>query len=52
VLSILDFFGFCRNHGIAIEEQRYLIGGRWMRSAKWRRATNLLAHIGLFVITR
>lgn len=52
VLSILDFFDFCQKYGIAIEAQRYLIGGRWVRSAPWRWATNLLAHIGLFVITR
>ena len=52
VLSILDFFDFCRNNEIKIERQRYLIGGRWVRSAVWRSATNLLAHIGLFVITR
>ena len=52
VLSILDFFDFCRQRGIQIEEQRYLIGGRWVRSAPWTWATNLLAHIGLFVITR
>lgn len=52
VLSILDFFDFCRQHQISIADQRYLIGGHWVRSASWRWATNLLAHIGLFVITR
>jgi methionine biosynthesis protein MetW len=52
VLSILDFFDFCQKYGIAIEAQRYLIGGRWVRSVPWRWAANLLAHIGLFVITR
>jgi methionine biosynthesis protein MetW len=52
VLSILDFFDFCKNRGITIEKQRYLIGGRWVKSAIWRWTTNIMAHIGLFVITR
>jgi len=52
VLSILDFFDFCQKYGIAIEAQRYLIGGRWVRSSPWRWAANLLAHIGLFVMAR
>ncbi len=52
VLSILDFFDFCRVQGITIEQKRYLIGSRWVRSAMWSWATNLMAHIGLFVITK
>ena len=52
VLSIKDFFDYCWKEKIDIVQQRYLIGGRWVRSAFWRSATNLLAHIGLFMITR
>jgi methionine biosynthesis protein MetW len=52
VLSIKDFFDYCQRHAIKIVEQRYLIGGRWVRSPRLPRAVNLLAHIGLFVITR
>ncbi len=52
VLSIKDFFSFCRKERITIVHQRYLLGGRWVRSPLWRKAANLLAHIGLFVITR
>lgn len=52
VLSIKDFFDYCKKEKIKIVQQRYLIGGRWVRSAVWRTATNLFARIGLFVITR
>lgn len=52
VLSIKDFFDYCGKEKIDIVQQRYLIGGRWVRSAFWRSATNLLAHIGIFMITR
>lgn len=52
VLSIKDFFDYCGKEKIDIVQQRYLIGGRWVRSAFWRSATNLLAHIGMFMITR
>ena len=52
VLSIKDFFDFCLKERIDVVHQRYLLGGRWMRSPAWRKAVNLLAHIGLFVITR
>jgi methionine biosynthesis protein MetW len=52
VLSIKDFFDYCSKEQIQIVQQRYLIGGRWVRSAFWRKATNLFAHIGMFVITR
>jgi len=52
VLSIKDFLDYCRFQRIRIVQQRYLIGGRWVRTAFWRPATNLLAHIGMFVITR
>ncbi len=52
VLSIKDFLDFCEKEKINIVQQRYLIGGRWVRSTFWRAATNLLAHIGMFMITR
>lgn len=52
VLSIKDFFDYCRKEKIDVVRQRYLIGGSWVQSAFWRAATNLLAQIGLFVITR
>lgn len=52
VLSIKDFYDYCKKEKIEIVQQRCLIGGRWVRSAAWRPAANLLAHIGLFVITR
>lgn len=52
VLSIQDFFDYCRKEKIAIVHQRYLMGGRWVKRFYWKRAVNLLAHIGLFVITR
>ena len=52
VLSIKDFFDYCRTHEITIVHQRYLLGRRWIRFPVWRSAVNLLAHIGLFVITR
>jgi methionine biosynthesis protein MetW len=52
VLSIRDFFDYCEKEKIHIVQQRYLIGGRWVKSAFWRAATNFLAHIGMFMITR
>ena len=52
VLSIKDFFDYCRKEGIRIVHQRYLLGERWVRSPLWKTAVNLLARIGLFVITR
>jgi methionine biosynthesis protein MetW len=52
VLSIKDFFDYCQKEKIDIVQQRYLIGGRWVRSAFWKTATNLMAHVGMFMITR
>ena len=52
VLSVKDFFDYCRRNRIRVVQQRYLLGGRWVRWPIWRTAVNLLAHIGLFVITR
>lgn len=52
VLSIKDFLDYCRKEKIDVVRQRYLIGSRWVQSAFWRAGANLLAQIGLFVITR
>jgi methionine biosynthesis protein MetW len=52
VLSIKDFFDYCRSRRIRIVHRRHLIGGRWVRSPLWSPVVNLLAHIGLYVITR
>jgi len=52
VLSVKDFFDYCEKNRIRIVQQRYLLGGRWITSPLWRPAVNMLAHIGLFVITR
>jgi methionine biosynthesis protein MetW len=51
VLSIRDFFDYCRRQSIQVAQERYLMAGRWLRRAPLA-ASNLLAHIGLFVITR
>ena len=52
VLSIKDFFDYCRHHGIRVVHRRHLIGRRWVRSPLWSPVVNLLAHVGLYVITR
>jgi methionine biosynthesis protein MetW len=52
VLSIKDFFDYCRRQTITVVARRYLIGGRWVRRALLPPLTNLVAHIGLFVITK
>ena len=52
VLSIQDFFDYCQRENIDVVHQRYLMGRRWVKRIYWKRAVNLLAHIGLFVITR
>jgi methionine biosynthesis protein MetW len=52
VLSIKDFFDYCRLNRIRIVHRRHLIGGRWVRSPLWSSAVNMLAHIGLYVVTR
>lgn len=52
VLSIKDFFDYCRLNDITIVEQRYLLGKRWMRRALFLGMTNMLAQVGLFAITR
>jgi methionine biosynthesis protein MetW len=52
VLSIKDFFDYCRRRAITIVEQRYLLGRRWMRRAPIFGLANMMAQVGLFVITR
>ena len=52
VLSIKDFFDYCRLNRIRIVHHRHLIGGRWVRSPLWSTVANLLAHIGLYGVTR
>lgn len=51
VLSIRDFYDYCRMENIAIVQSRYLVGGRWLRALHCTAAANLLTQIGLFVIT-
>ena len=51
VLSIRDFFDYCRTQQIRIVQERYLIAGKWMRRMPVA-ITNALAHVGLFVISR
>ena len=52
MLSILDFLDYCRQEKIHVVKQRHLLGGRWLRTGRLPHLNNLLAHIGLFVITR
>ncbi len=52
VLSIRDFFDYCRQEKIRVLHERYLIAGRWFSRALPVRMSNILSHIGLFVITR
>jgi methionine biosynthesis protein MetW len=52
VLSIRDFSDYCRLNHIRIVHRRHLIGGRWVSSPLWSPVVNLLAHIGLYGVTR
>ena len=52
VLSIKDFFDYCRGQGIAVAEQCYRIGPRWVQRPLPLGLTNLAAEVALFVITR
>ena len=52
VLTIRDFRAFCRQEKLAIVGEHYLILNRWRRGLPARQSANLLAHIGLFVVTR
>lgn len=51
VLSIRDFFDYCRIEKIRVVQERYLVAGRWLKRLPVA-ASNLLCHIGLFVITK
>ena len=51
VLSIRDFFNYCHLHHIDVVQSRYQFAGRWVNHMPVSVA-NLMAHIGLFVITR
>lgn len=52
VLSIRDFFDYCHRQTITVVEQRYRTGRRWAARPMPFGLTNLLAQVGLFVITR
>jgi methionine biosynthesis protein MetW len=52
VLSIQDFHDYCRKERIRIVQEQYQIGTRWFRSNLYKPAANLLARVGLYVITR
>jgi methionine biosynthesis protein MetW len=52
VLSIKDFHDYCRKEKIRIVKKRYQIGRRWFRNYLWEPAINLMAGVGLYVITR
>ncbi len=51
VLSIRDFFNYCNQLNIQVAHARYLVANRWLNHIPVTVA-NLMAHIGLFVITR
>lgn len=51
VLSIKDFFDYCRQESIRVVAQRYLMLGRWFGMVPLMMA-NLFSHVGLFVIAR
>lgn len=51
VLTIRDFRVFCRAENLAIVAEHYLILNKWRRHFAARLSANLLAHIGLFVVT-
>lgn len=52
VLSIQDFHDYCRKERIRIVQEQYQIGTRWFRTHLCKPAANLLARVGLYVITR
>lgn len=51
VLAIRDFFDYCRREKITVVQERYLAGGRWFKRMPLV-LSNLMCHIGLFVITK
>lgn len=52
VLSFKDFHDYCRKERIRIVQEQYQMGSRWFRSRLCQPAANLLARVGLYVITR
>jgi methionine biosynthesis protein MetW len=52
VLTIRDFRAFCRQEHLRIVSEHHLILNKWRRHLPARVAANLMAHIGLFVVTR
>lgn len=52
VLTIRDFRTFCRREKLSIVAAHYLILNKWRRHFLARQSANLLAHIGIFVVTR
>jgi methionine biosynthesis protein MetW len=52
VLTIRDFNAFCRQENLAIVAAHYLILNKWRRHVLARQSANLMAHIGIFVVTR
>ena len=52
VLTIRDFRAFCREENLRIVAEYDLIMNKWRRHLPARLCANLLAHIGLFVVTR
>jgi len=51
VLTIKDFRAFCREENLRIVSEHLLILNQWRRHWLARRSANLLAHIGIFVVT-
>ncbi|MGD9330745.1 MAG: methionine biosynthesis protein MetW [Desulfobacterales bacterium] len=52
VLTIKDFRAFCREENLRIVTAYYLIMNKWRRHLPAARMANLVAHIGIFVLTR
>ncbi|MBL0713845.1 MAG: methionine biosynthesis protein MetW [Desulfosarcina sp.] len=52
VLTIRDFRAFCREENLRIVAEHDLIMNKWRRHLPALLSANLLAHIGIFVITR
>ncbi len=52
VLTIKDFRAFCREENLRIVSEHLLILNQWRGHWLARRGANLLAHIGIFVVTR
>jgi len=52
VLTIRDFRAFCRQEKLTIVTAHYLMLNAWRRHFLARHSANLLAHIGIFVVTR